>query len=155
MLAGLEIMSNSTLSVILILCYRFRRLWFNLKGLKEYLLINSIVDQKLWHQCCQESNPYSKTKATSWSIKCPPQSDWQGCQCERQLDIVGKIHFLRWLLRISLEISYTSVKQFSSFCLSYFGTTEKNTIKKNTALAVSAITSKETSLVSVANLLGN
>lgn len=106
----------------------------------KYLLIDSIVHQKLWHQRGQEGNPYSKTKATSWPVKGPPQPNGQGCQGQRQLDIVGKIHLLCCLLRISLEIPWwTRIKQFLSFCF-YFGSTEKSIFKTSTVLPVSSLT---------------
>lgn len=72
------------------------------KHQKEYLLINTIIDQQLSDQGCQESNSYSKAKTTSRSIKRPPQSNGECSQCERQLYVVIKIHFLRSVLKSHL-----------------------------------------------------
>lgn len=58
------------------------------------LLENSVVNQELGDQRTQKGNADSQTEATAGAIECPPQANGKSCQSQRQLNIVGKIHFL-------------------------------------------------------------
>lgn len=58
------------------------------------LLKDSIVNQKLGGQCCQQGDADSQAKTAAWAVERPPQTDGERSQSQRQLYIVGKVHFL-------------------------------------------------------------
>ena len=60
-----------------------------------YLLKHPVVDQQLGGQCGQQGDDHAQAKATARAVKAPPQADGQRRQSQRQLDVVGKVHFLR------------------------------------------------------------
>lgn len=57
-------------------------------------LKDSIVDQELGCQRCQQSDTDSQAEAAAGSVERPPQANGECRQSQRQLDVVGKVHFL-------------------------------------------------------------
>lgn len=58
------------------------------------LLKDSIINQELGGQRCQQGDADSQAKAAAGAVKRPPQTDGERRQSQRQLDVVGKVHFL-------------------------------------------------------------
>lgn len=58
------------------------------------LLKDSIVNQELGGQRCQQGDADSQDKAAAGTVERPPQADGERRQSQRQLDVVGKVHFL-------------------------------------------------------------
>lgn len=58
------------------------------------LLEDAIVDQQLRGQRGQEGDADAKAETAARAVKRPPQADGECRQCQRQLHVVGKVHFL-------------------------------------------------------------
>lgn len=58
------------------------------------LLEDSIIHQELGRQRRQQGDADPQAKATAGAVKSPPQTDGEGRQSQRQLDVIGKVHFL-------------------------------------------------------------
>jgi len=58
------------------------------------LPVDSVVDEKLRYYSGNNSDADSQTKPTTRSVEQPPQPDRHRCQCQRQLQVVGKVNFL-------------------------------------------------------------
>lgn len=73
------------------------------------LLEESVVNQQLCGQRCQQGNADSQDEATAGPVKSPPQANGQRRQSQRQLDVVGKVHFLMGTSEGSISELNTSV----------------------------------------------
>lgn len=58
------------------------------------LLKDSIVNQELSGERRQQGDADSQAEAAAGAIERPPQTDGERRQSQRQLDVVGKVHFL-------------------------------------------------------------
>lgn len=58
------------------------------------LLEDAIVDQQLRGQRGQQGDADTKAEAAARAVKRPPQADGERRQRQRQLHVVGKVHFL-------------------------------------------------------------
>lgn len=58
------------------------------------LLKDSVVNQELCGQRSQQGDADSEAEAAAGAVERPPQSDGERRQRQRQLDVVGKVHFL-------------------------------------------------------------
>lgn len=65
---------------MLISSFQYMRTDFYYKSwntiLKCNLLINTIIYKELGYQSCYKCYCNSKSEATSWTIKCPPKTQW-------------------------------------------------------------------------------
>lgn len=68
--------------------------WQSGLNIMQNLLKHSIVDQELGGQCRQQSDADSQAKPAAGAVERPPQPDGERRQCQRQLHVVGKVHFL-------------------------------------------------------------
>lgn len=60
------------------------------------LLEDSIVDQDLGGQRRQQGDGDPQAEAAAGAVERPPQADGERRQRQRQLHVVGKVHFLMW-----------------------------------------------------------
>lgn len=59
-----------------------------------HLLKDSVVNQQLCGQRSQQGDADSEAEAAAGAVERPPQTDGERRQRQRQLDVVGKVHFL-------------------------------------------------------------
>lgn len=57
-------------------------------------LEDSVVNQQLCGQRSQQGDADSEAEAAAGAVERPPQTDGERRQRQRQLDVVGKVHFL-------------------------------------------------------------
>ena len=58
------------------------------------LLKDSVVHQELCGQRGQQGDAHSQAEAAAGAVEAPPQADGERRQSQRQLHVVGKVHFL-------------------------------------------------------------
>lgn len=61
----------------------------------EDLLEDSVVNKQLGGERGEQGDADAQTEATAGAVERPPQPNGKCRQCERQLHIVGKVHFLK------------------------------------------------------------
>lgn len=61
----------------------------------EDLPEDSVVNQQLGGERGEQGDADAQPEATAGAVERPPQPDGERRQCERQLHVVGKVHFLK------------------------------------------------------------